>query len=266
MSILSRFLSVFQARANQIATEVEDPKANLDYSLARLFEIRNQMVHSLVDVSASRKRLEDQHNMLAASVEKHQTQAQAAIAAGREDLARIALERKQEAGSRLVEIDASLISLDQQLENLKTSQANLDRKIALFQSKKEELKAIYDASRAQVRVREAVAGLSQDIADIGGTIQRAEARIREMQSRADAIEGLVSEGVLTDTLEPGRDDIDRQLARIGRSQAVEDELARLKSDQNMAQGSGDGFPRLEQQPVSDRQPRLENNQQNNPQE
>ncbi len=262
MGILSRFLSAFQARANQIAEEVEDPKASLDYSLARLLEIRGEMARSLVDVSAASKRLEDQRYMLSAAEVKHQTQAEAALAAGREDLARIALERKQEASSRLVEVNTSLDNLDQQLENLKTSQANLDRKIVLFQSKKEELKAIYDASQAQVRVREAVTGLSQDIADIGSTIQRAEARIREMQSRADAIEGLVAEGVLTDNLEPGRDDIDRQLVRIGRQQAIEDELARLKA---LPKSSSNQTPMLDQQP-EDQSPRLEANIKNKSEE
>jgi phage shock protein A len=51
-----------------------------------------------------------------------------------------------------------------------------------------------------------------------------------MQSRADAIDALVAEGVLSDVLEPDADDIDRELARIGRSQAVEGELARLKAE------------------------------------
>jgi ribonuclease HII len=40
---------------------------------------------------------------------------------------------------------------------------------------------------------------------------------------------LVDEGVLQDVLEPETDDIERELARIGRNQAVEDELARLKA-------------------------------------
>ena len=51
-----------------------------------------------------------------------------------------------------------------------------------------------------------------------------------MQSRADAIESLVAEGVLSDALAPEADDIDRELARIGRGQAVEQELARLKAE------------------------------------
>jgi phage shock protein A len=112
---------------------------------------------------------------------------------------------------------------------LKQSQASLEHKIDYFRSKKEELKAIYDSSRAQLQIREALSGVSNDLADVGNTIRRAEARIHEMQSRSEAIEGLVNEGILIDVLQPEVDDIDRQLFLVDRKQAVEDELARLKS-------------------------------------
>lgn len=228
MSILSRFKAIFQARANQVAEQFEDPKASLDYSLAKLEESRSQIGRSLVDVSAAKNRLKNQREQLNSAAQKYEEQAQGAVNAGREDLARTALERKQEAESRQTELETNIANLERQAENLKQSQANLERKIALFRSKKEELKAIYDSSKAQLRVREAISGISEDLADVGNTIQRAEARIREMQSRSDAIEGLIAEGVLSDALEPDHDDIDRELSRIGRDQAVEEELARLK--------------------------------------
>ncbi len=44
---------------------------------------------------------------------------------------------------------------------------------------------------------------------------------------------LVAEGVLQDVLEPETDDIERELARIGRNQAVEEELARLKASKQL---------------------------------
>lgn len=88
------------------------------------------------------------------------------------------------------------------------------------------MKAIHDSSKAQLRVNEALSGISEDLTDVGNTIQRAEERIREMQSRSDAIKDLIAEGILSDALEPDRDDIDRELSRIGRDQAVEKELAR----------------------------------------
>lgn len=230
MSIVSRFKAIFQSRANQFADQFEDPKASLDYSLTKLEESRSQISRSLIEVSAAQKRLETQKNQLTAAIEKYEKQAQTAVRSEREDLARIALDRKQETESRKAELETNIEHLEQQVENLKASQANLERKIVLFRSKKEELKAIYDSSKAQLRVREALSGISDDLADVGNTIQRAEARIREMQSRSDAIEGLITEGVLTDVLDPDRDDIDRELSRIGRKQAIEDELARMKAE------------------------------------
>ncbi|MCL4562328.1 MAG: PspA/IM30 family protein [Chloroflexi bacterium] len=229
MSIFTRFKAVFESRANQVADSFEDPKASLDYSLTKLEESRVQIGRSLIDVSAAKNRLESQRAQLAAALEKYQEQAGSAVKANRDDLARTALERKQDAQARQDELDKNIANLNTQTEALKQSEVNLDHKIALFRAKKEELKAIYDSSRAQLQMREALSGISVDLADVGNTIQRAEARIREMQSRSDAIEKLISEGIFTDVLEPETDDVDRELSRIGRNQAVEDELNRLKA-------------------------------------
>ena len=229
MSIFGRINAIFESRANAAMDGFEDPKASLDYSLCRLEETRAQISRGLIEVSAAKNRLAAQRSQLATTLQKSDEQAQAAVKAGRDDLARLALERKQEATARQAGLDTNISSLEQQAETLKQSQANLDHKIATFRSKKEELKAIYDSSRAQLQMREAVSGVSVDLTDVGNTIRRAEARIREMQSRADAIEGLVSEGVLVDVLEPDSDDIDRELSQMNRKQAVEDELARLKA-------------------------------------
>jgi phage shock protein A len=209
---------------------MEDPRASLDYSLTRLEQNRREIARSLVEVSAARRRLVNQRDQLAAGQGRYEEQTAAAIKVGQDDLTRLALERKEESQAHQVELEINLDSLEHQEQNLKQSQLNLDRKIALFRSKKEELKAIYDSSQAQLRVDEALSGISEELADVGNTIERAEARIKAMQARADAIEGLVAEGVLTDMLEPDKDDLDRQLENIGRSQAVEEELARLKAE------------------------------------
>ena len=49
-----------------------------------------------------------------------------------------------------------------------------------------------------------------------------------IQSRSEAIEGLMAEGLLSDGLEP-QDGIDRELSQVARQQAIEDELDRMKS-------------------------------------
>jgi phage shock protein A len=221
-------------KAIHLVDSFEDPKASLDYSLERLEESRAQIGRSLIEVSAARNRLEIRRSQIGSAVDKYEEQAQTAVKADREDLARIALERKQDALARQAELEKNIANLNAQAENLKQSELNLTHRIALFRAKKEEMKAMYDSSRAQLQMREAMSGISADLADVGNTIQRAEARIREMQSRSDAIEKLITEGVFTDVLEPGVDEVDRELSKLDRKQAIEDELARL----NAAQASG----------------------------
>jgi len=229
MSIIARFKAIFAAKANATADSMEDPKASLDYSLRKLEDASRGLSRGLIEVSAAKLRLQAQHDTMAAAAKRYQQQAQAAVDASRDDLARLALERQQDAEARITELETGITGLERQEATIKENRVKLDRKIALFRSRKEELKAIHDSSKAQLRVQEALSGISDDLADVGNTIQRAESRILEMQSRADAIDALVAEGVLQDVLEPESDDIERELARIGRNQAIEEELARLKA-------------------------------------
>ncbi len=230
MSVFGRLKALFGAKANQAVESLEDPRASLDYSLTRLQASLRQISDSLVDVSTARRALEAQRSQAQRAIEKAEAQARQAVRVGREDLATRALERKALAQERLNGLDDSIASLEAQVESLKTSQANLRQKIELFQARKEQLKALYDSSRAQLRVKEAASGVSNDLADAGHAIQRAEARIQAMQSRVEAIDDLIAAGALEDALAPEGDDIDRELASLTRAATVESELERLKAE------------------------------------
>lgn len=230
MSIIARLKALFGAKMDQALKELEDPRADLDYSLTRMQASLRQISDSLVEVSTSRRRLEAQRTQVQKTIDKTEEQARQAVRVSREDLAARALERKAAAQEQLNGLNNSIASLDSQVESLKTSQANLRQKIELFQARKEELKALYDSSRAQLKVKEAASGISKDLADASHAVQRAEARIQNMQSRVDAIDDLIFTGALEDILAPDGDDIDRELASLTRSAAIENELARLKAE------------------------------------
>jgi len=232
MSFFERIFVLFGAKANQAIDRMEDPRAELDYSLTRLQAQLRQISDSLVEVSTGRRSLEAQRNQVQKTIDKTEEQARQAVRGKREDLAARALERKGAAQEHLERLNDSISSLDAQVERLKTSQTNLRQKIELFQTRKEELKALYDSSRAQLKVKEAASGISKDIADAAHAIQRAETRIQGMQSRVDAIDDLISTGALEDAFAPEGDDIDRELAKLARSAAVETELERLKAAVN----------------------------------
>lgn len=230
MSFLARLQAILGAKANQTLERIEDPRAGLDYSLTRLQASLRQISDSLVEVSTARHTLEAQRAQAQKIIDQTEEQARQAVRLGREDLATRALERKAAAQERLNGLNNNIALLDAQVESLKTSQANLRQKIELFLAKKEELKALYDSSRAQLQVKEASTGISKDLADAGHAIQRAEARIQAMQARVEAIDNLVATGALDDTLAPEGDDIDRELARMTRTTNIENELKRLKAE------------------------------------
>jgi len=230
MSFIARLQAIFGARVNQAIDGIEDPRASLDYSLTRLQASLRQISESLVEVATAKRALEAQHAQAQTAVDKAEEQARQAVRVDRQDLATRALERKAAAQERLNSLNGNVATLDAQVESLKTSQANLRQKIELFQAKKEELKALYDSSRAQLQVKEAATGISKDLADAGHAIARAETRIQAMQSRVEAIDNLVATGALDDALAPEGDDIDRELARLTRAATIEDDLKRLKAE------------------------------------
>jgi phage shock protein A len=64
---------------------------------------------------------------------------------------------------------------------------------------------------------------------VGLALERAENKTEEMKARAEAIDELMEAGTLED-LTGGRDEIDRELAKISTKTSVESELARLKAE------------------------------------
>ncbi len=228
MGLLTRIGWIFRAEASAALDRVEDPKQALDFGLVKMQENLQKVSRSLLDVAAAKRKLEMQRERLDENIANYERQAREALSLGREDLARVALERKQESVARRDELERSIGSVDSQLQSLERSRTSLRASIDNFRMRKEELAAVYDAARAQLQVRETLAGVSKEITDVGSAIQRAEDRIVETRVRVEALDELVAIGTVEDVLSADKDDIDRELARIGRSAAVDADLARLK--------------------------------------
>ena len=94
MSVMKRLSLIFHAKANKALDRAEDPRETLDYSYQRQLELLSKVRRGVADVATSRKRVELQIKQLETQSAKLQGQAEKAIAADREDLAREALTRK----------------------------------------------------------------------------------------------------------------------------------------------------------------------------
>ena len=94
MGLWQRFTLIFKSKANKALDKAEDPRETLDYSYEKQLELLQKVRRGVADVATSRKRLELQIQGLAQQEAKLEEQARAALAGGREDLAREALTRR----------------------------------------------------------------------------------------------------------------------------------------------------------------------------
>ena len=226
--MLKRISAIFQAKANRALDNLEDPREMLDLSYEKQVNMLRDVKRGIVEVTAARRRLELQAEELRSQLPKFDAQAMQALKVGREDLARVALERKSATQAQVDGFDAQVAQLKTEQDQLIVAEQRLQAKVDAFRTKKEVMKAQYTAARATVRVGEAVTGLSEEMTDMGYAIQRAEDKTAQLKSRGSAIHELIESGVLDDSLD-GSTPLDRELEALGRAASIDADLDRLRA-------------------------------------
>jgi phage shock protein A len=230
--LMKRFSLIFKAKANKALDRAEDPRETLDYSYQKQLEMLQKVRRGVADVATSRKRLELQMQQLQQSSDKLRGQAQQALTAGREDLAREALTRRSGIDQQMSDLQAQHANLQAEEEKLVAAQQRLSAKVDSFRTRKETIKATYTAAEAQTKIGEAMSGISEEMGDVGLAMQRAEDKTAQMQARAGAVDELLASGALDDASSPlgKQDDIQRELDSLSAGNDVELELAKLKGE------------------------------------
>jgi phage shock protein A len=228
MSLFQRAHDVVAAKANKAIDAAENPNEMLDYSYEQMLDHITKVRQALVDIAASRKRIELQEQQLQQSANHLNDQAKAALAQGREDLAREALARKATAQQQIDQMEPQHQELTEQEQKLEQTLSQLQQRVNTFRSQKEVMKAEYTAAQASASVNEEAAGISKSFGDTGAAVQRAQDKIANMQARAGAMDELLQSGVLED-VGGDTDDIQKELDEAGQAGEVDKELAALKA-------------------------------------
>jgi phage shock protein A len=228
MGVLSRMSTVVKSKMNRVLDNAEDPRETLDYAYQKQMEMLKNVKRGVVEMVTTKRRLELQAGKVRESVSTLEKQAAQALGAGREDLAKMALQRKQTALIELDGLDEQVAALELEQQKLTAAEQRLQAKVEAFRTKKEITKAQYSAAQAQVRIGSALSGLSEEMGDVTLAVERAETKTENMRARAGAIDELAEAGVLDDF--SGREDpIGKELAQLTASQNVDDELAALRA-------------------------------------
>jgi phage shock protein A len=234
--MFGRTKTIISAKMNKVLDKAEDPNETLDYSYEKQLQLLQNVKRGLADLVTSKRRLQLQHDQIQAQLNKLDSQAQQALSSNREDLARLALQRKVGAQQQLQTLDQQIAQLEGQQQKLTDAEQRLQTKIETFRTTKEAIKANYTAAQAQVKISEAATGISEEMADVGLAVQRAQDKTEQLQARAGALDELVSSGALDELPGPGvGDDIDRQLAQLSSGGDVEAQLAAMKAQLGQSQ-------------------------------
>src|SRR6266705_5187835 len=251
MGFFSRLATFFNIRANAALDKAEDPGQVMDYSYSKQVEQLQQLRRSIADVVTNEKRIEMQQTQLIEKTNRLDQQALQALQANREDLARMALQRKETLLVQINGYEQLIAQLHAQEEKLISMERTISARVETFRTQKEMVKAQYNAAQAQVKINEQVTGISQEMNEMNLAMQRAQDKVLSMQARDNAMDALIEQGTLGDQglLGTGSGDpLERELQQISAQQNVEDQLQAMK--QQMQLGGSDAQQRQIEGPSS----------------
>ena len=148
MGMMSRMATIVKSKMNRVMDNAEDPRETLDYSYEKQLELLRNVKRGVVEMVTAKRRLEMQASKVQANLTTLDSQARQALEAGREDLARLALERKQAAVMELQGLDQQFADMEIEQEKLTNAEKRLQAKVQAFRTKKEVIKAQYNAAQA----------------------------------------------------------------------------------------------------------------------
>ena len=191
MGIFKRFWTMLKSNLNALIGKAEDPEKMLNQMLLdmqeQLINSKRQVAVSIADEKRLRQQFEKEKNLTTEWEQK----AMIAIKAGKDDLARQALERKTDHQKQAQAFEQQWQAQDQSVQQLKGALQKLSNKISDAKRKKNLLVSRAKRAEAQQSITETMSGLNQNSAF--DTIERMEQKIDQMEAEAQATTELANE-------------------------------------------------------------------------
>jgi len=229
MGIVDRLKVLLAKGANVALAPAPDPRVTHLTTHQKQRALLNQVIKAGEQVAAAKERLKSTVDGVRAKLPGMEESARNELRAGHEAAARLALQRRQVVAGELATLERQLAEVEKEESALAMIEQRLSGQIEAFAARQEVIKARYSAAEAQVRINEAMTGVSEDFADLAAALHRAEQTTEDMQARATAIDRLVREGDLESIgFAAGSDAIDARYQTLGADDEVERRLNALK--------------------------------------
>ncbi|HOZ72141.1 MAG TPA: PspA/IM30 family protein [Spirochaetales bacterium] len=185
MGIFDRMKTVISSNINDMINKAENPEKMLNQLV---IDMNQQMIESKKSVAmaiADEKKLERELIEQKRLSEDWERKAVIAVKAGRDDLAKEALLRKQEAENYYLQLKPQWESQKASVEKLKETLRQLQNKIDEASRKKNMLVARAKRAEAQQKIQKTLASVSGNTSAFD-TFDRMAKKVDELEARADA--------------------------------------------------------------------------------
>ncbi|WP_027718482.1 PspA/IM30 family protein [Desulfovirgula thermocuniculi] len=219
VKLFKRLKDLLEANITDLINRAEDPEKMLNLYIERaaeeLKEFNVQVNRAVADELTLRRKIESTEKEIASWA----AQAKVAVQQGRDDLARVALERKQEAQLNLESYRAQLAEQQKVVAELRENYRLLEEKLRRAKEERDQL--VIRKRRA-----EALKEASEAVQQVAGTSALAD--FDRMREKVERLEAEARAGTLS--LGSSLEDEFAQLEKAARQKSVEEELARLKEE------------------------------------
>src|SRR5439155_4719177 len=215
MGLLDRVSTLIRANLNDVLDRAEDPEKIIRQLL---IDMNNQLLQVKTQVAASiadEKRLYQRYQESQQQSDDWQRKAELAIEKGDDELAKAALARRNSYKESADGFQEQWKEQSAQVQQLKDALHQLEGKIQEAEAKKDLLIARSRRAKAEVNIRETMAGIGKTSAT--SEFERMEERVSEQEARAKAAAEL-------DT-----DSLDQRFAALETESSLDKDLAELKA-------------------------------------
>jgi phage shock protein A len=215
MGILDRMSRLIRANVNDIIDRAEDPEKMMNELLREMASSISEARTQVAAMIAQEKEIEADLHAAQRDAQQWQQKAELAVTRDRDDLAREALRRKNDAEELATVYEHHLQSQKEMVEKLKSQLRVLEAKHQEAESKRGILIARHRRAQAQHRINETFSSLPELSA--ASELDRMERQIRSSEAQAQAM------------VELEQDSVEWQFAELEVDSDVEQQLAALKS-------------------------------------
>ncbi|WP_191600616.1 phage shock protein PspA [Marinomonas algicola] len=216
MGIFSRMTDIINSNLTALLDKAEDPQKMIRMMIQEmeetLVEVRSSSARVIADRKTTGRRLDRMRQ------ESHEWEEKAvlAIGKGREDLARAALNEKQQIEREIEIVDQELASLDEHLDHLTEEVGQLQTKLTDAKAKQKAMLMRQSSVESRLRVKRQ---------NNKATIDDAFDKFERFERRMDDYEGQIES---MDMGTESKTDLKSQIDALENNDKINDELAKLK--------------------------------------